>query len=52
MDDVEGEADQHTALMTFLFFHVCSRRFPALQAGILAEGAIALSVTFMPVDHC
>ena len=41
----EGLADQHLALMTSLFICFKAIEFPTLQAGILAEGAIALSVT-------
>ena len=45
MDDAEGLADQRIALMTLLFASFVAIRFPTQQAGILAEGAIALSVT-------
>ena len=41
----EGIADQHLALMTSLFICFEAIGFPTLQADILAEGAIALSVT-------
>ena len=41
----EGLADQHIALMILLVASFLTIGFPTQQSGILAEGAIALSVT-------